>query len=145
HPGRADAGSRYARRVLVLRGGVHAVVLAAVRRAGTPGRGARAAGRAASRRRGLTMLRWFRLLIRAAVLAVPAVVEALQPPSGFVRVDQPPQTESLPAAPLIVAAYAFVWVALILYLLSIWRRLGRVESEMDALERRLGERTGARS
>jgi len=77
-------------------------------------------------------------------LAVPAVLQALQPPSGFVPVDQLPQTESLPAAPLIIAAYAFVWVALILYLLSIWRRLGRVESDMEALERRLGERTGSR-
>ncbi len=77
------------------------------------------------------------------LLAAPAFA-LQQPPSGFVPVDQLPATESLPAAPLIIAAYAFVWVALFVYLLSIWRRLGKVDAEMQALERRLGQRTSAR-
>jgi CcmD family protein len=63
---------------------------------------------------------------------------------GFVPVDSLPPTEQLPAAPLLVAAYAFVWVALMVYLWSIWRRLGKVEDEMRALESRLSKRSTTR-
>jgi CcmD family protein len=65
------------------------------------------------------------------------------PPSSqeqFVPVKELPQHEQLPAAPLLVAAYAFVWVVLLVYLFSIWRRLGRVGREMDELSRRITER-----
>lgn len=58
---------------------------------------------------------------------------------GFVPVNSLPPTEQLPAAPLLVTAYAFVWVALMVYLWSIWRRLGKVEAEMRALESRLSK------
>ena len=44
--------------------------------------------------------------------------------------------EQLPAAPLLIAAYAFVWLAAMFYLWTIWRRLGKVEAEMRALEQR---------
>ena len=37
------------------------------------------------------------------------------------------------AAPLLIAAYAFVWVALMVYLWSIWSRLGRVERDLQEL------------
>ena len=69
-----------------------------------------------------------------------ATLSALQPPAGgqggFVPIDQLPPTEQLPAAPLLIAAYAFVWVAAMFYLWTIWRRLNKVETEMRALERR---------
>jgi CcmD family protein len=61
---------------------------------------------------------------------------ALQPPAGqseFVPVKDLPPTESIPAAPLLVAAYAFIWVAVLFYLWSIWRRLNKVEADMRAL------------
>jgi CcmD family protein len=61
---------------------------------------------------------------------------ALQPPAGqseFVPVKDLPPTESIPAAPLLVAAYAFIWVAVLFYLWSIWRRLNKVEADMHAL------------
>jgi CcmD family protein len=67
------------------------------------------------------------------------VVLAAQPPAGqeqYVPIDQLPPTEQLPAAPFLIAAYAFVWVAVLVYLWSIWRRLSRVESELRALQRR---------
>ena len=48
-------------------------------------------------------------------------------------VDSLPPAEQLPAAPLLVAAYAFVWVAVMVYVWSIWRRLNKVEAEMRAL------------
>ena len=42
----------------------------------------------------------------------------------------------MPAAPLLIAAYIVVWLGLMVYLWSIWRRLARVETEMQALQRR---------
>ena len=50
------------------------------------------------------------------VLLVPPLA-ALQPPTGaaqegFVPIDQLPPQEQLPAAPLLITAYAFVWVLL---------------------------------
>ena len=62
-----------------------------------------------------------------------------QPPAGqggFVPVDQLPPGDELPGAPLLIGAYAFVWVALMVYLWSIWRRLGKVEADMRALEQK---------
>jgi CcmD family protein len=58
----------------------------------------------------------------------------LQPgQTEFVPIDELPPTEQLPAAPLLVAAYAFVWLAVLAYLWLMWRRLGKVEREMAAL------------
>ena len=45
-------------------------------------------------------------------------------------------TENLPAAPFLAAAYAFVWIAAMVYLWSVWRRLNKVEADMHALERK---------
>ena len=49
-------------------------------------------------------------------------------------------TEQLPATPLVFAAYAAVWVALLLYILVLWRRLGRVERELADVTSRLESR-----
>lgn len=69
---------------------------------------------------------------------------ALQPPSQpqgeFVPINQLPPSDQLPAAPLLVAAYAFVWIALVFYVWTLWRRLNKVEADMHALERRQGGR-----
>ena len=77
--------------------------------------------------------------------AMPAF--AFQPPAArdeFVPINQLPPGDQLPAAPLLIAAYAFVWAVLMLYLWSIWRRLGRVEADMRALEQRSAHRSAAR-
>ena len=69
---------------------------------------------------------------------------AFQPPPAqgeFVPISQLPPGDQLPAAPLLIAAYAFVWIALMVYLWSIWRRLGKVESELHALEQRPAPRS----
>ena len=50
-----------------------------------------------------------------------------------------PQQDQLPAAPLLVAAYAFVWVALLVYVWTIWRRLMKVEREIRELSSRVSE------
>ena len=68
-----------------------------------------------------------------------------QPPqSEFVPVAPGTATEQLPAAPLVIGAYAFVWTALIVYLWSIWRRIGKVEADLRAFDRRSGARSGVR-
>lgn len=76
-----------------------------------------------------------------AMLACAAPAFAMQAPAGqggFVPMNALPPADQLPAAPLLIAAYAFVWVALMVYLWSIWSRLGRVERDMQALQQRTG-------
>ena len=57
-------------------------------------------------------------------------------PEGFVPVTGAPASEQIPAAPLVIASYAFFLLLMVFYLWTIWRRIGKVESEMRALERR---------
>jgi CcmD family protein len=71
------------------------------------------------------------------LLAWPALAQ--QPSAGlgeFRPVGPGAVVEQLPAAPYLIAAYAFVWIALMVYLWSIWRRLGKVEADMHTLEQR---------
>jgi CcmD family protein len=70
------------------------------------------------------------LLIAPAALAVQTA-----PPgqSEYVPITDLPAAEQMPAAPLLIAAYAFVWMAVLVYLWTIWRRLGKVEEEMREL------------
>ena len=73
-----------------------------------------------------------------AVLVLPAAAAA-QPPAqeGFVPVEQLPGHEEIPAVPLVAAAYGVAWGAVLIYLFSIWRRLGVVEREMAEVARRV--------
>ena len=43
-------------------------------------------------------------------------------------------TESLPATPLVFIAYAFVWVVVFFYVITLWKRIGRVEREVRDLQ-----------
>jgi CcmD family protein len=80
-----------------------------------------------------------------SVAAAPVLAFQPAPAQGdFVPVSALPPAEQLPAAPLLIAAYALVWVILLGYVWSIWRRLGRVERELHALGRRVEERSGSR-
>ena len=68
-----------------------------------------------------------------------APVFALQPPTGqseFVPAKDLPPAETIPAAPLLVTAYAVIWLLVMFYLWTIWRRLNKVETEMRALGQR---------
>ncbi len=73
-------------------------------------------------------------------LAVPSAVVARQPPeppAGFVPADSLPKQEQLPAAPLVIGAYAVAWVLIFGYVWTIWQRLGRVERELGDVRRRV--------
>jgi CcmD family protein len=75
-------------------------------------------------------------------LATPAFAQQQPPPAAqgeYVPAAPGTATEQLPAAPLIIAAYAFVWVAAMGYVWSIGRRLTKVEDEMRVLERKAGK------
>ncbi len=80
------------------------------------------------------------MLLTIAAAVAPAAAFA-QPPRDpqeeFVPVKDLPQQEQLPAAPLLISAYAFVWVALLVYVWSVWRRLLKVEREMRDLAGRI--------
>jgi hypothetical protein len=89
------------------------------------------------------MLRGMRICVMWLV-TVPftaAAAFALQQPAaqdGFVPVTGVPVSEQVPAAPLVVGAYAFFLLLMMFYLWTIWRRIGKVEADMQALERRQG-------
>jgi hypothetical protein len=52
----------------------------------------------------------------------------------FVPIDKLPPQDQLPAAPLLVTAYAFVVLALLVYVISVARRLGGVQRDLDRLQ-----------
>jgi CcmD family protein len=60
--------------------------------------------------------------------------EPPKPTDEFVPISQLPPQDQLPAAPLLVTAYAFVWIALFGYLVSVGRRLTKVQREVERLE-----------
>lgn len=79
----------------------------------------------------------------AAVVAVlmPALAWAQAQTDGFVPVDPATDiTEKLPAAPMVMTAYALVWLVLIGYVWSLRRRQARIELEMAALRERVNGR-----
>jgi hypothetical protein len=56
------------------------------------------------------------------------------PVDEYVPIDELPPQDQLPAAPLLVSAYAFVVLALFAYVVSLTRRLGGVQRDLDRLQ-----------
>ncbi len=72
-----------------------------------------------------------------ALLTLPiasALGQPPQPPEGFLPVNQLPPGQELPAAPFLIGAYVFFLLLMMFYLWTIWRRLGKVQDEMRALQ-----------
>ena len=88
------------------------------------------------------MLRQLMVALTSLLLVGAPVFAQQQPPNagldGFVPAQSLPQTEQIPAAPLLLSSYAFFLVLMMFYLWTIWRRIGKVEQEMHDLERRQG-------
>lgn len=72
------------------------------------------------------------LLLTSAVLPVAAQQPEQQ--NEYVPIDQLPPQDQLPAAPLLVTAYAVVMAGLFAYVLSVARRLTTVQRELERLE-----------
>src|SRR5262249_35529138 len=125
---RPDARAVDVRTVSFLRGRVSMSLRAAPDAARDARAGARGTRCDLSRSRGLIMIRRWFIACAAFVLTVVPTLFAQAPPgpdsqSGFVPISELPPSQQLPAAPFLIAAYAFIWVALMAYLWSIWRRL----------------------
>lgn len=80
------------------------------------------------------------LLVTISVL-LPAPSLTLQPKPQqqeefveFVPIDQLPPQDQLPAAPLLIGAYVFVWLAVGGYIWSVARRVSRVQREVERLD-----------
>ena len=75
----------------------------------------------------------FLLLNAAVALAQPGQSE-------FIPVNELPASEQLPAAPLLIGAYAFVWLAFLAYVWMTWRKVGKVEADISALSAQLAKK-----
>jgi CcmD family protein len=66
--------------------------------------------------------------------SVPLLAQQPQQQDEFIPIDQLPPQDQLPAAPLLITAYSFVVLALFAYVLSVSRRLGTVQQELNRLQ-----------
>ena len=80
------------------------------------------------------------VLIGALLLVAPGL--AAQPPGQdqFVPVKELPPSEQMPAAPLLITAYAVFLVLVVFYVWTIARRLNKVDTDMRTLEQRMAKR-----
>ena len=67
-------------------------------------------------------------------VGVTLLAQQPAPVEEFVPIDELPPQDQLPAAPLLVTAYAFVVLALFAYVVSLVRRLGGVQRDIDRLQ-----------
>ena len=70
----------------------------------------------------------------ALLCAAPSFAQQPQQQTEFVPVDSLPQAEQMPAAPLLIGAYVVVLVSFFVYLLSVARRMQKVQTEIERLE-----------
>jgi CcmD family protein len=86
---------------------------------------------------------WFRTAVTVALMAWPALLGAQG--EGEFRAATPEDLEAgqenLPATPFVFAAYAAVWVVLVVYVLTLWRRISKAEREIADVAARLEDRT----
>jgi len=75
------------------------------------------------------------------LLLAAAPLLAQEPQNEFVPLSEVPRTEQIPAAPFVFVAYAIVWLAVLFYVWTLWRRQGRVERELQDLQHKMGSRS----
>jgi len=84
------------------------------------------------------------VLALVACLGASSSAKSQPPPSTaqseFEPATAPAPGDQMAAAPLVIAAYGFVWLATLFYVWTIRRRLSKVEADMRVLERRQTER-----
>ena len=70
----------------------------------------------------------------------PASQSRPAPPAAqdeFVPMAELPPDEQLPAVPLVFIAYGLIWLGVLVYVMTIWRRQTAVQKELEALKRQL--------
>jgi CcmD family protein len=69
--------------------------------------------------------------------SVPSIAASQPPPAQeqFLPISEIPPSEQLPGGAFVVIAYSFVWIATMMYVWFVWRRLRKVEEEMRSLQR----------
>ncbi len=77
-------------------------------------------------------------LLTVGVLALLALVPALAVAQEFQKVTGPLR-EELPATPFVAAAYGFIWIALLAYVVWLARGLGGVRKDLAELRAKIVE------
>ena len=75
-------------------------------------------------------------LLTLFLTAGSALAQAPAGQDGFVPASSLPPGQEMPAAPLLIVSYASFLLLMMFYLWTIWRRIAKVEKEMQDLERR---------
>jgi CcmD family protein len=82
-----------------------------------------------------------KIVTMAVVLAASSAALAQE----FQKVDETKKlADNVPAVPFVGIAYGVIWLAVLLYVLAVARGLGRVNSELDELKRKLESAGAAR-
>lgn len=79
-------------------------------------------------------------IIYVVVLLMNVALFAQPGQSEFQPVTEVPASEQMPSAPLVIAAYAFVWLAFMAYVWMMWRKLGKVDQELQTLSTQIGKK-----
>jgi CcmD family protein len=77
-------------------------------------------------------------LVLTLAVAAPVVLSAQGQPAArdeYVPISELPPDEEMPAAPMVIGAYVFVWVAFVGYVFTLVGRAKKLEADLQALER----------
>ena len=81
-----------------------------------------------------TLKRWCAVVWLSVMWGVVAAAQQPSQQGEFLPLNELPPQEQMPAAPLLMGAYAFVMAVLFLYVLSVARRLSNVQQEITRLD-----------
>jgi CcmD family protein len=85
------------------------------------------------------------LLLTLVLAAVTVMAQTVPPGQEGFRAATPEDLaagqEHLPATPLVFGAYAIVWLVLVVYVLSLWRRIAKTEREAAQVAAKLEARS----
>jgi hypothetical protein len=86
----------------------------------------------------MTMVKRFLACVFVWAAAAATIIAQQKEPARdqYLPIDQLPPSERMPSAPFVVAAYAVIWAVAMFYMWTIWRRAGKVETDMEILARR---------
>jgi CcmD family protein len=83
------------------------------------------------------------VISKIALMAVVLASSSATLAQEFQKVDETKKlADNVPAVPFVGIAYGVIWLAVLVYVLAVARGLGRVNSELDELKRKL-ESAGA--